>query len=43
MTVSTLVREGVNVAGGHVTYAPVAEATGMPFVPVEEALGTVAA
>jgi alanine dehydrogenase len=29
---------GVNVAGGHVTYAPVAAATGNPHVPVDEAL-----
>jgi alanine dehydrogenase len=29
---------GVNVVGGHVTYAPVAEAVGVPHVPVEEAL-----
>jgi alanine dehydrogenase len=29
---------GVNVAGGAVTYAPVAEATGVPYVPVDEAL-----
>jgi alanine dehydrogenase len=35
---------GVNVAGGHVTYRPVAEAVGVPYVPVEEALqGAVAA
>src|ERR1700760_3080702 len=27
---------GVNVAGGQVTYAPVAEAVGVPYVPVEE-------
>ncbi|ADB49763.1 alanine dehydrogenase [Conexibacter woesei] len=32
---------GVNVVGGKVTYAPVAEAVGVPHVPVEEALGTV--
>ena len=32
-------RLGVNVAGGQVTYAPVAEAVGVPSVPVEEALG----
>jgi alanine dehydrogenase len=30
---------GVNVAAGNVTYAPVAAATGLPHVPVEEALG----
>ena len=34
---------GVNVAGGQVTYAPVAEAVGVPYVPVDEALGAVAA
>jgi alanine dehydrogenase len=34
---------GVNVAGGHVTYAPVADATGVPYVPVDEALGAGAA
>jgi alanine dehydrogenase len=33
---------GVNVAGGHVTYAPVAEAVGVPYVPVDQALGGVA-
>ena len=32
-------RPGVNVAGGAVTYAPVAEAVGTGYVPVEEALG----
>jgi alanine dehydrogenase len=32
-------RLGVNVAGGHVTYKPVAEAVGVPLVDVEEALG----
>ncbi len=31
-------RLGVNVARGHVTYAPVAEAIGVPYVPVGEAL-----
>jgi alanine dehydrogenase len=31
-------RLGVNVAGGQVTYAPVADAIGAPSVPVEEAL-----
>jgi alanine dehydrogenase len=30
---------GVNVAGGKVTYAPVAEAVGVPMVRVDEALG----
>jgi len=34
---------GVNVAGGHVTYAPVAEAVGVPYVPVDEALRVIAA
>jgi alanine dehydrogenase len=33
---------GVNVAGGQVTYAPVAQATGVEHVPVEEALGVAA-
>ena len=32
-------RPGVNVAAGEVTYAPVAEAVGESYVPVEEALG----
>jgi alanine dehydrogenase len=32
-------RSGVNVASGQVTYAPVAQGTGMPFTPVEEVLG----
>ncbi len=34
---------GVNVAGGNVTYAPVAEAVGVPSVPVDEALAGVGA
>jgi alanine dehydrogenase len=34
---------GVNVAGGHVTYAPVADAVGVPCVPLDEALAGVAA
>jgi alanine dehydrogenase len=34
---------GVNVAGGQVTYEPVAEVAGVPFVPVGEALEAVAA
>jgi alanine dehydrogenase len=34
---------GVNVAGGSVTYAPVAEAVGVTYVPVDEALSGVAA
>jgi alanine dehydrogenase len=36
-------RLGVNVAGGHVTYRPVAEAIGVPFMPVEEAMGAAGA
>jgi alanine dehydrogenase len=35
-------RLGVNVAGGHVTYGAVAEAAGLPHLPVEEALGALA-
>ena len=35
--------KGVNVAGGAVTYAPVAEATGLPYVPLDEALRAAAA
>jgi alanine dehydrogenase len=34
---------GVNIAGGQVTYAPVAEAVGLPHVPVDEALAGVPA
>jgi alanine dehydrogenase len=34
---------GVNVAAGHVTYFPVAEAAAVPYVPVDEALGLHAA
>ncbi|MGO9976799.1 MAG: alanine dehydrogenase [Solirubrobacteraceae bacterium] len=34
---------GVNVAGGQVTYEPVAEAVGVEYVPVDDVLGTVAA
>jgi alanine dehydrogenase len=34
---------GVNVVGGQVTYRPVAEAVGVPYVPVDEALSGVAA
>ncbi len=33
---------GLNVAGGQVTYAPVAEAVGVPHVPLEEALAAFA-
>jgi alanine dehydrogenase len=36
-------RLGVNVAGGEVTYTPVAEAVGVRYVPVEEALGAATA
>jgi alanine dehydrogenase len=32
---------GVNVAGGQVTYAPVAQAVGVPYVPVDQALARV--
>ena len=34
--------KGVNVAAGAVTYRPVADATGLPYVPLEEALGALA-
>jgi alanine dehydrogenase len=34
--------KGVNITGGAVTYEPVAEATGLPYVPLDEALGAVA-
>jgi len=34
---------GVNVVGGQVTYAPVADALGMPCVAVDEALAEVGA
>jgi alanine dehydrogenase len=33
---------GVNVAGGQVTYKPVADAVGVPYVPVDDALGVAA-
>ena len=33
--------KGVNVAAGHVTYLPVAEATGLSYVPLQEALQAV--
>ncbi|MDX6669295.1 MAG: alanine dehydrogenase [Solirubrobacteraceae bacterium] len=32
-------RQGVNVAAGNITHPAVAEAVGLPYVPVEEALG----
>jgi alanine dehydrogenase len=31
-------KKGLNVAGGHITYAPVAEAVGLPYVDPDEAL-----
>jgi alanine dehydrogenase len=34
-------KRGVNVVAGHVTYAPVADATGMPYRDVDEALAAV--
>jgi alanine dehydrogenase len=34
-------RMGVNVAGGNVTYQPVAEAIGVPYIPVDDALAGV--
>jgi alanine dehydrogenase len=36
-------KHGVNVVAGKVTYAPVADAVGVPFVPVDEALGSLRA
>jgi alanine dehydrogenase len=36
-------KQGVNVVGGEVTYRPVADAVGVPYVPVDDALGTAAA
>jgi alanine dehydrogenase len=36
-------KSGLNVAAGQVTYAPVAEAVGVPYVPADDALGTVTA
>jgi alanine dehydrogenase len=35
-------RPGVNVAGGKVTHAAVAEGTGKPYTPVEDVLGAIA-
>jgi alanine dehydrogenase len=43
VTSNPALKLGVNVAGGHCTYEPVAEATGVPYVPVDEVLGSVAA
>jgi alanine dehydrogenase len=42
VTANPLLKLGVNVAAGAVTYAPVAEAIGVPYVPVDEALAGVA-
>ncbi len=36
-------KRGLNVAGGHITYAPVAEAVGLPYVDPDEALAAGAA
>jgi alanine dehydrogenase len=36
-------KRGVNVAAGQVTYAPVAEAVGLPYAAVDEALAAVPA
>jgi len=36
-------KPGVNIAAGHCTYEPVAEATGVPYVPVDEVLGVATA
>jgi alanine dehydrogenase len=36
-------KQGVNVVAGAVTYQPVAEAVGVPYVPVDQALGIAAA
>ena len=36
-------KQGLNVAGGHITYAPVAEAVGLPYVDPDEALAAAAA
>jgi alanine dehydrogenase len=36
-------KPGVNVVGGNVTYAPVAQAVGVPYVPVDDALAALAA
>jgi alanine dehydrogenase len=38
VTIDPGLARGVNVAGGHITYAPVAEAVGLPYTPLEEAL-----
>jgi alanine dehydrogenase len=43
VTASPGLKLGVNVAAGQVTYAPVAEAVGVPHVPVDEALAGVPA
>jgi alanine dehydrogenase len=36
-------KDGVNVVAGRVTYAPVADAVGVPYAPVDEALGSLSA
>jgi len=38
ITESPGLKLGVNIVGGQVTYRPVADAVGVPYVPVEEAL-----
>jgi alanine dehydrogenase len=43
MAASPGLAQGVNVAAGQVTYRPVAEATGLPYTPLEEALAAVPA
>jgi alanine dehydrogenase len=43
ITESPGLKLGVNVAGGHVTYKPVADAVGVAYIPVEEALQGVVA
>jgi alanine dehydrogenase len=39
VTASPGLKLGVNVAEGQVTYAPVADVAGVPYVTVDEALG----
>jgi alanine dehydrogenase len=43
VTESPGLRTGVNVVAGQVTYEPVAEAVGVPYTPLDEALGAVPA
>jgi alanine dehydrogenase len=38
LTANPGLARGVNVAGGHIAYAPVAEAVGLPYTPLDEAL-----